>query len=147
MTEVTSRDHEAPWFPRPQRRKELGSLSRNYSYLTWFCTLFVVLNNFYVVSYIFYLFSQTYSLCHLLTNQASYIFSYNLRIPFVVYVIWSFSHFIVTMTEISAASPNEEEQEQEISIIEFMRTQKQLIENMQLMFQKHATATSTPQSN
>ena len=43
------------------------------------------------------------------------------------------------MTEISAASPNEEEQEQEISIREFMRTQKQFMENMQLMFQKHAT--------
>ena len=51
------------------------------------------------------------------------------------------------MTEISAATPNEEEQEQEISIREFMRTQKQLMENMQLIFQKHATATSTPQSN
>ena len=51
------------------------------------------------------------------------------------------------MTEISAASPNEEEQEQEISIREFMRTQKQFMENMQLMFQKHATATSTPQSS
>ena len=43
------------------------------------------------------------------------------------------------MTKISAASPNEEEQEQEISIREFMRTQKQFMENMQLMFQKHAT--------
>ena len=51
------------------------------------------------------------------------------------------------MTEISAASPNEEEQEQEISIREFMKTQKQFMENMQLMFQKHATATSTPQSS
>ena len=51
------------------------------------------------------------------------------------------------MTEISAASPNVEEQEQEISIREFMRTQKQFMENMQLMFQKHATATSTPQSS
>ena len=51
------------------------------------------------------------------------------------------------MTEISAASPNEEEQEQEISIREFMRTQKKFMENMQLMFQKHATATSTPQSS
>ena len=51
------------------------------------------------------------------------------------------------MTEISAASPNEEEQEQEISIREFMRTQKQFMENMQLMFQKHATAMSMPQSS
>ena len=51
------------------------------------------------------------------------------------------------MTEIPAASPNEEEQEQEISIREFMRTQKQFMENMQLMFQKHATAMSTPQSS
>ena len=51
------------------------------------------------------------------------------------------------MTEISAASPNEEEQEQEISIREFMRTQKQFMENMQLIFQKHATAMSTPQSS
>ena len=51
------------------------------------------------------------------------------------------------MTEISAASPNEEEQEQEISIREFMRTQKQFMENMQLMFQKHATVRSTPQSS
>ena len=50
------------------------------------------------------------------------------------------------MTEISAASPNEEEQEQEISIREFMKTQKQFMENMQL-FQKHATATSTTQSS
>ena len=49
------------------------------------------------------------------------------------------------MTEISAASPNEEEQEQEISIREFMKTQKQFIENMQLMFQKHATTTSMTQ--
>ena len=51
------------------------------------------------------------------------------------------------MTEISATSPNEEEQEQKISITEFMRTQKQFMEIMQLMFQKHATATSTPQSS
>ena len=51
------------------------------------------------------------------------------------------------MTEISAISPNEEEQEQEISIREFMKTQKQFMENMQLMFQKHATATSTPRSS
>ena len=51
------------------------------------------------------------------------------------------------MTEISGISPNEEEQEQEISIREFMKTQKQLMENMQLMFQKHATATSTPRSS
>ena len=51
------------------------------------------------------------------------------------------------MTEIAAASPNEEEQEQEISIREFMKTQKQFMENMQLMFQKHATAMSTPQSS
>ena len=50
------------------------------------------------------------------------------------------------MTEISAASPNEEEQEQEISIREFMKTQKQFMENIQLMFQKHATAISTTQS-
>ena len=49
------------------------------------------------------------------------------------------------MTEISAASPNEEEQEQEISIKEFMKTQKQFRENMQLMFEKHATATSMTQ--
>ena len=66
---------------------------------------------------------------------------------FVVYVISSFSnHFIITMTEISATSPNQEEQEQEISIREFMKTQKQFMENMQL-FQKHATATSTTQSS
>ena len=51
------------------------------------------------------------------------------------------------MTEISGASPNEEEQEQEISIREFMKTQKHSMENMQLMLQKHATATSTPQSS
>ena len=51
------------------------------------------------------------------------------------------------MTEISAASPNEEEQEQEISIKKFMKIQKQFMENMQLMFQKHATATSTTQSS
>ena len=38
------------------------------------------------------------------------------------------------MTEISAASPNKEEQEQEISIREFMKTQRQFMENMQLMF-------------
>ena len=49
------------------------------------------------------------------------------------------------MIEIPAAIPNEEEQEQEISIREFMKTQKQLMENMQLMFQKHVTATSTRQ--
>ena len=61
---------------------------------------------------------------------------------FVVYVISSFHrHFIITMTEISAASPNEEEQEQQITIREFMKTQKQFMENMQFMFQKHATAT------
>ena len=51
------------------------------------------------------------------------------------------------MTEISAVSPNEEEQEQEITIKEFMKTQKQFMENMQLMFQKHATATPTTQSS
>ena len=51
------------------------------------------------------------------------------------------------MTEISAASPNEEEQEQEISIKKFMKIQKQFMENMQLMFQKHAAATSTTQSS
>ena len=51
------------------------------------------------------------------------------------------------MTEISATSPNEEEQEQKISITEFMRTQKQFMEIMQLMFQKHATATSRPKSS
>ena len=51
------------------------------------------------------------------------------------------------MTEVSSASPNGEEQEQEISIREFMRTQKQFMESMQLMFQKHATETSTPQSS
>ena len=47
------------------------------------------------------------------------------------------------MTEISAASPNEEEQEQDITIKEFTKTQKQFMENMQVMFQKHATETST----
>ena len=51
------------------------------------------------------------------------------------------------MTEISATSPNEEEQEQEISIRDFMKTLKQFTENMQLMFQKHATALSTTQSS
>ena len=51
------------------------------------------------------------------------------------------------MTEISAASPNKEEQEQEISIREFMKTQKQFMDNMRLMFQKHATATSITQSS
>ena len=51
------------------------------------------------------------------------------------------------MTEISAASPNKEEQEQEISIREFMKTQKQFMDNMWLMFQKHATATSIAQSS
>ena len=51
------------------------------------------------------------------------------------------------MTEISAANPNEKEQEQEISFKKFVKTQKQFIENMQLMFQKHATATSTIQSS
>ena len=67
---------------------------------------------------------------------------------FVVYVISSFHrHFIITMTEISAASPNEEEQEQQITIREFMKTQKQFMENMQFMFQKHATATWTTQSS
>ena len=67
---------------------------------------------------------------------------------FVVYVISSFHrHFITTMTEISAASPNEEEQEQQITIREFMKTQKQFMENMQFMFQKHATATWTTQSS
>ena len=38
------------------------------------------------------------------------------------------------MTEISAASPNEEEKEQKIRIRKFMRTQKQFMENMQLIF-------------
>ena len=38
------------------------------------------------------------------------------------------------MTETSATSPNGEEQEQEIIIREFMKTQKQFMENMQLMF-------------
>ena len=67
---------------------------------------------------------------------------------FVVYVISSFHrHFIITMTEISAASPNEEEQEQQITSREFMKTQKQFMENMQFMFQKHATATWTTQSS
>ena len=51
------------------------------------------------------------------------------------------------MTEILAVSPNGEEQEQEISIREFMKTQKQFMENMQLMFQKNTTVTSTPQSS
>ena len=51
------------------------------------------------------------------------------------------------MTEISAASQNEGEQEQEISIKKFMKIQKQLMGNMQLMFQKYATATSTTQSS
>ena len=48
------------------------------------------------------------------------------------------------MTKISVARPNEEEQEQKISIRQFMKTQKQF---MELMFQKYATATSTPQSS
>ena len=51
------------------------------------------------------------------------------------------------MTEISAASPNDEEQEKEITIKEFMKTQKQFTENMKLLFQKHATAASTTQSS
>ena len=51
------------------------------------------------------------------------------------------------MTEISAASPNKEKKEQEISMKEFMKTQKQFMENMQLMFQKRASATSTAQSS
>ena len=51
------------------------------------------------------------------------------------------------MTEISVASPNKEEQEQNITIKQFFKTQKQNIENMQLMFQKHTTATSTTQSS
>ena len=51
------------------------------------------------------------------------------------------------MTEISVASPNKEEQEQNITIKEFFKTQKQNIENMQLMFQKNTTATSTTQSS
>ena len=51
------------------------------------------------------------------------------------------------MNGISAANPNEEEQKQEISIKEFMKTKKQFLENMQLMFQKHATATLSAQSS
>ena len=51
------------------------------------------------------------------------------------------------MTKTSAARPTEEEQEQEISIKEFMKIQKQLMGNMQLMFQKHATATPTTLSS
>ena len=50
------------------------------------------------------------------------------------------------MTEISI-SRNEEEQEQEINIKEFLKTQKQFLGNMQFMFQKHATATRTTKSN
>ena len=46
------------------------------------------------------------------------------------------------MIEISA-SPNEYELEQEISIKEFMKAQKQFMENMQLMCQKHATVNNT----
>ena len=38
------------------------------------------------------------------------------------------------MTEISAASPNEEEQEQDITITEFTKTQKQFMKNMQVCF-------------
>ena len=55
----------------------------------------------------------------------------------------SFSHFIITMTEISTENPNEEEQEQEISVREFVRTQKQFMENMQLMFQKYCNVNAT----
>ena len=51
------------------------------------------------------------------------------------------------MTEISAAIPNEEEQEQEIPIKEFLKTQKQFMGNMKLMFQKIATATSATRSS
>ena len=35
-----------------------------------------------------------------------------------------------------AVSPNEEQQEHEITINEFIKTQKQFMENMQLMFWK-----------
>ena len=52
---------------------------------------------------------------------------------------------MMMMTEISAARLNEEDKE--ISIKEFMKTQKQFMENMQLMFQKHATAMSRTQSS
>ena len=38
-------------------------------------------------------------------------------------------------------------QEQEISINQFMKTEKQFMENMQLMFKKHATVTSAIQSS
>ena len=98
------------------------------SYLTSFCTSLVVLHNFYVVSYIFFPFflKPTLYATSLLTKLYIYLqfedtLTGQLSIVgffdfFVVYVISSFSHFIVTMTEISAASPNEEEQEQEISI-------------------------------
>ena len=62
---------------------------------------------------------------------------------YVVYVIFSFSHhLIITLTEIYA-SPNEEEKEQEISFKEFMKTQKQFMEKILLVFQKHATTQSS----
>ena len=60
-------------------------------------------------------------------------------------IIQSSHHLIITLTEISVASQNEEEQEQDITLTEFMKTQKQLMDNTQLIFQKHATATSTTQ--
>ena len=44
------------------------------------------------------------------------------------------------MTKIST-SPNKEEQEQEINIKEFMKTQRHFMEKAQLIFQKHATLT------
>lgn len=42
-------------------------------------------------------------------------------------------------------NPNNKEQEQEINIKEFFKTQKQLITSMQINFQKHTAA--TPQSS
>ena len=50
------------------------------------------------------------------------------------------------MTEISAVSLNDKGQEYEIAIKEFVKAQKQFMENMKLMFQKRFNATSTTQS-
>ena len=150
MTVVTPRNQKASLLSpttEPEGAWKLAKKLYSYSYLTWFCTSLVVLHNFHEVSYIFSFFHKPTLYA---TSLLSYIFSYNLRIPFtghigqlsiisffdffVVYVISSFSHFIVTMIEIAAASPNKEEQEQEISIREFVKTLKQFKENMQLMF-------------
>lgn len=50
------------------------------------------------------------------------------------------------MTEISAVSLNDKGQEYEIAIKEFVKAQKQFMENMKLMFQKRFNGTSTTQS-